>query len=72
MLQAASAATTPMVAIRAPRPPRADRSLVQLDRNVRTWPPPISAYDIFLEYRPVGGRDWTACETWDPIVINRD
>jgi hypothetical protein len=55
-------------------PPGTDRTVVQFNRNpnVRTWPPRISAYDIFLEYRAIGARDWTACETWDPIIISRD
>jgi hypothetical protein len=46
--------------------------LVQFERIVRAWPPRISAYDVYLEYRLKGARDWTACNTWDPVVINRD
>jgi hypothetical protein len=46
--------------------------LVQMERLVRDWPPRISAYDVYLEYQAKGARAWTACKTWDPIVINHD
>ena len=70
----ASNATIPMADIWVPVPPGTDRTLVQFNRNhnLRTWPPRISAYDIFLEYRASGARDWTSCDTWDPIIISRD
>ncbi len=46
--------------------------MVQFERVVRAWPPRISAYDVYLDYRLKGARDWTACKTWDPIVISRE
>lgn len=46
--------------------------LVQMERLVRDWPPRISAYDVYLEYQAKGAKDWTACKTWDPIIINHD
>lgn len=46
--------------------------LVEFQRYARSWPPRISAYDVYLDYRLKGAREWTACKTWDPIIINRD
>ena len=45
---------------------------VQMERKVRDWPPRISAYDVYLQYQAKGAKDWTACKTWDPIIVNRD
>ena len=66
----ASAASSPMLPIWAAQVEQA--GLVELSRTVRDWPPRISAYDVYLEYQAKGAKDWTACKTWDPIVINRD
>lgn len=46
--------------------------MVRFERVVRGWPPRISAYDVYLEYRLKGARDWTSCNTYDPIIINRE
>ena len=45
---------------------------VEMSRTVREWPPRISAYDVYLEYQGKGASGWTACKTWDPIIISRD
>lgn len=55
------------------QPQTAQPQLVEMARTVRQWPPRMSAYDVYLEYKPKGiSRDWTACRTWDPIIVNRD
>ena len=45
---------------------------VEMSRTVRQWPPRISAYNVYLEYQAKGATVWTACKTWDPIIISRD
>lgn len=45
---------------------------VEMSRTVRLWPPRISAYNVYLEYQAKGATAWTACKTWDPIIISRD
>jgi hypothetical protein len=45
---------------------------VLFSRIQRDWPPRISAYDVYLEYRAKGARDWTRCNTYDPVIINRE
>ena len=62
--------STPMQPIWVQQVQRADK--VQFERIQRAWPPRISAYDVYLEYRVKGARDWTPCNTYDPIVINRE
>jgi hypothetical protein len=66
----ASAASSPMQPIWVTQV--AQPGQVEMSRTVRAWPPRISAYDIYLEYQAKGARDWTACKTWDPIIINHD
>jgi hypothetical protein len=67
---AASAPSGPMQPIWVHQ--QAQPQLVQMERVVRDWPPRISAYDVYLEYQAAGAKSWTACKTWDPIVINRE
>lgn len=66
----ASAASSPMQPIWVHQ--LGEPLLVQMERLVRDWPPRISAYDVYLEYQAKGAKDWTACKTWDPIIINHD
>jgi hypothetical protein len=66
----ASAASSPMQPIWVHQ--LEQPQLVQMERLVRDWPPRISAYDVYLEYQAKGAKDWTACKTWDPIIINHD
>lgn len=66
----APAASSPMRPIWVPQVGQPD--LVEMARVVRIWPPRISAYDVFLDYQAKGSEGWTACKTWDPIVINHE
>ena len=64
------AASSPMRPIWVPQV--TEPGLVEMSRTVRSWPPRISAYDLYLDYQAKGAKDWTACKTWDPIIVNRD
>ncbi len=67
---AAGSASTPMQPIWVQQVQMPDEVL--FSRIQRDWPPRISAYDVYLEYRAKGARDWTRCNTYDPIIINRE
>lgn len=66
----ASGASSPMQPIWVQQVQNPDEVL--FSRIQRDWPPRISAYDVYLEYRVKGARDWTKCNTYDPVVINRE
>lgn len=66
----ASAASSPMQPIWVHQVEQP--GMVEMSRTVRDWPPRISAYDVYLEYQAKGAKGWTACKTWDPIIINHE